>query len=98
MQVYDGPQWMWKLRLQFFSSHWAILDLIGKTEYRWIVRFKRSTQHHVIQVPKGILKIDIRCGHGLGGCRGIISAGLFSPVLVAGINLECNAPWLALFV
>ena len=45
MQVYDGPQWMWKLRLQFFSSHWAILDLIGKTEYRWIVRFKRSTQH-----------------------------------------------------
>ena len=29
----------------FFSSYWAILDLIGKTEYRWIAGFKRSTQH-----------------------------------------------------
>ena len=29
----------------FFSSHWAILDHIGKTEYRWIADFKRSTQH-----------------------------------------------------
>ena len=42
MQVHDGPQWMWKLTLQFLL---IILDHIGKTEYRWIAGFKRSTQH-----------------------------------------------------